>query len=167
MLTNTFLSFLPPCSKDVAPVRAWSLCLPVCYPQNVHISVILPFLYGCETWSLILRKEHRLRVCENRILRRISGPMRDELTKYWRRQRIDELYDLFSSRNIARVIKSKRWDGLDKLYVCWTGNVNTVLERRTEGRDHLEELGVDGWIILKRFFNNGLGKLGLDCCGSG
>ena len=45
--------------------------------------------------------------------------------------------------------------------------MNTVLERRTEGRDHLEELGVDGWIILKRFFNNGLGKLGLDCCGSG
>jgi hypothetical protein len=52
-------------------------------------------------------------------------------------------------------------------YVCWTGNVNTVLERRTEGRDHLEELGVDGWIVLKRIFNYELGRLGLDYSGSG
>jgi hypothetical protein len=46
-------------------------------------------------------------------------------------------------------------------------NVNTVSERRTDGRDQLEEQGVDGWIILKWIFSNGLGRLGLDCSGSG
>jgi hypothetical protein len=48
---------------------------------NIYKTIILPVvLYGCETWSLTLRKEHRLRVFENRVLRRIFGPMRDEMT---------------------------------------------------------------------------------------
>jgi len=62
-------------------------------------------LYGCEIWSLMLRKEHKLRVFENRVLRRISGPKRDEQTKYCRRLHNEELYDLYSSPNIVRVIK--------------------------------------------------------------
>ena len=52
-------------------------------------------MYGCETWSLTLRKEHRLRVFENRVLRRIFGDKRDEVTEKWRRLHMEELYDLY------------------------------------------------------------------------
>jgi hypothetical protein len=52
-------------------------------------------LYGCETWSLTLREGHRLRVIENRMLRRIFGPKRDEVTGGWRKLHIEELHDLF------------------------------------------------------------------------
>jgi len=62
-------------------------------------------LYGCETWSLTLREERRLRVFENRVLRRICGPRRDEVTGEWRRLHNEELNDLYSSPNILRVIK--------------------------------------------------------------
>ena len=62
-------------------------------------------MYGCETWSLTLREERRLRVFENRVLRRICGPRRDEVTGEWRRLHNEELNDLYSSPNILRVIK--------------------------------------------------------------
>jgi hypothetical protein len=65
-------------------------------------------LYGCETWSLTLREDHRLRVFENRVLRRIFGPKRDEVTGEWRRLHKEELNDLYSPPNIIRVIKSRR-----------------------------------------------------------
>jgi hypothetical protein len=52
-------------------------------------------LYGCETWSLTLREEHRLRVLENRVLRRIFGPKRDGVTGEWRRLHSEELNDLY------------------------------------------------------------------------
>jgi len=64
-------------------------------------------LYGCETWSLTLREERRLRVFENRVLRRIFGPKRDEVTGEWRRLHYEELNDLYSSPNINRMIKSR------------------------------------------------------------
>jgi uncharacterized membrane protein len=64
-------------------------------------------LYGCETWSLTLREEHRLRVFENRVLRRISGPKR-EVDGSWRKLHIDELHKPYFSPNIVRVIKSRR-----------------------------------------------------------
>jgi hypothetical protein len=65
-------------------------------------------LYGCETWSLTLREERRLRVLENRVLRRILVPKRKEVTGEWRKLHNDELNDLYSSSNIFRVIKSRR-----------------------------------------------------------
>jgi hypothetical protein len=70
-------------------------------------------LYRCETWSLTLREEHRLRVFENRVLRRIFGPKRDEVTGEWRRLHNEELNNLYSSPTIIRVIKSRRmrWAG--------------------------------------------------------
>jgi hypothetical protein len=65
-------------------------------------------LYGCETWSLTLREEHRLRVFKNKVLRRIFGPKRDELTRDWRKLHNEELFDMYSSPSIIRIIKSRR-----------------------------------------------------------
>jgi hypothetical protein len=81
---------------------------------KIYKTIILPVvLYGCETWSLTLREEHRLRVFENRVLRRIFGPRRDEVTGEWRKLHNEELHILFSSPNIIRQIKSRRmrWAG--------------------------------------------------------
>jgi hypothetical protein len=62
---------------------------------RIYKTVILPVvLYGCETWSLILTEEHRLTVFENRVLRRIFGPKRDEVTEGWRELHDDELHNL-------------------------------------------------------------------------
>ena len=72
-------------------------------------------LYGCETWSLTLREEIKLRVFENMVLRRIFGPRRDEVTVEWRRLHNAELNDLYSSANIVRLIKSRR--------MSWAGHV--------------------------------------------
>jgi hypothetical protein len=70
-------------------------------------TIILPvLLYGCATWSLILREERRLRVSDNRAFRRIFGPNRDEITVQWRKLHNEELNDLYSSPNIVRVIKT-------------------------------------------------------------
>jgi hypothetical protein len=70
-------------------------------------------LYGCETWSLTPKEKQRLRVLENRVLREIFGPQRDEVTGQWIRLHNEELNDLYSSPNIIRVIKSgrMRWAG--------------------------------------------------------
>jgi len=65
-------------------------------------------LYGCETWSPTLREESKLRVFENRALRKIFGPKRDEVTGKWRKLHNKELNDLYFSPNIVRVIKSRR-----------------------------------------------------------
>ena len=68
-------------------------------------TIILPVvLYGCETWSLTLREKRRLRVFENRALRRIFGPKREELTREWRKLHNEELNDLYCSPYIFRVI---------------------------------------------------------------
>ena len=76
---------------------------------KIYRTIILPdVLYGCETWSLTLREERRLRLFENRVLKRISGPKRDEVTGEWRRLHDKELYALYFSPNIILVIKSRR-----------------------------------------------------------
>ena len=79
-------------------------------------------LYGCETWSLTLREERKLRVFENMLLRRIFGPRRDEVTGEWRRLHNEKLNDLYSSTNIVRVIKSGR--------MKWAGHVARMGEER-------------------------------------
>jgi hypothetical protein len=81
--------------------------------ENLKIKVFLVVLYGCETWSLILREEKKLRLFENMVLRRIFGPRREEVTGEWRRLHNEEINDLYSSPNIERVIKSRRmrWAG--------------------------------------------------------
>jgi hypothetical protein len=89
--------------------------------------IILPVvLYGCETSSLTFREEHRLRVFENRVLRRIFGPKRDEVTSEWRKLHKKELHDLYSSPSIIRIIKSWR--------MRWVGHAAQMGEKRNAYR---------------------------------
>ena len=90
---------------------------------KTYRNLILPVvLYGCETWSHILREERRLRVFENRVLRGTFGPKRNVVTRKWRKLHNEELNDLYSSPNIVRVIKSRR--------MRWAGHVARMRKRR-------------------------------------
>ena len=121
---------------------------------KIYRIIILPFvLYGCETWSLILKEEHRLSVFENRVFRRIFGPKRDDVTEEWRKLHNEELNDGYFSPNIVRVMKTEnnKMVGSRSMYggaeVCigfWWGNFRE--------RDHLEDQGINGRIILRRIF---------------
>jgi hypothetical protein len=78
----------------------------------MYITIILPVvLYGCKIWSVTLREEHRLRIFENRMLRRMFGPKREKVVGGWRRLQNEELHKLYASPNIIRVIKINK-DGL-------------------------------------------------------
>jgi hypothetical protein len=79
-------------------------------------------LYRCETWSLTLREEHRLRVFENRVLRRIFGPNRDVVTGEWRKLHNEKLRDLYSSPSIIIIMKSRR--------MRWAGHVARMGEKK-------------------------------------
>jgi hypothetical protein len=122
---------------------------------KIYKTIILPVvLCGCETWSLTLREEHRLRVFENRVLKIIFGPKRDEVTGEWRKLHNEELHILYSSPNIIRQIKSRRmkWVG----HVARMGeerNVYKVLVGKPEGKRPLGRLSrrwEDGMRIVLR-----------------
>jgi hypothetical protein len=127
-------------------------CLPVSYQKNLKIkiyrTVILPVvLYGCETWSLTLREKHRLRVFENRVLRRIFGPKREK-DGSWKKLHNDELHSLYSSPDFVGVIKSRR--------MRWAGHVARTGEEfigfwlgGPKVRDHWKDVGVGGRITLR------------------
>jgi hypothetical protein len=141
---------------------------------KIYKSIILTVvLYGCETWSLTLRDEHRLSIFENRVLKRIFGPKRDEVTGGWRKLHGEDLHGLYSSPSIVRVIKARRmkWAG----YVapmCVVRVAYNILFGRTEGRsplvrprrrwegnikmDHME-IGFGVWI---RFIGLWIGRVG-------
>jgi hypothetical protein len=90
---------------------------------KIHKTIILPVvLYGCETWSLTLREEQRLRVFENRVLRRIFGPKRYEVTGGWRKLHNEELHGLYSSPSVVRMINARR--------MRWAGHVECMGEVR-------------------------------------
>jgi hypothetical protein len=89
--------------------------------ESIHLPVVL---YGCETWSLILREEHRLKVFENRLLKRIFGHKRDKVAADWRKLH-KELHNLYSSPHIIRIIKSGR--------MRWAGHVAQIEERNAYG----------------------------------
>jgi hypothetical protein len=122
-------------------------------PKNIKIQIyrtkILPLvLYGCETWSFTLREERRLRVFENRVLRRIFRLCRVEVKGECLTLHSEELYSYYSSPNIIRVIKWRRMRWAGHVARTWeTRDVRRVLVGKSEGRDHLEDPGVDGKII--------------------
>ncbi|KAJ4444847.1 hypothetical protein ANN_06644 [Periplaneta americana] len=104
--------------------RYFTTCM-IC--NKVVDQVILPvFLYGCETWTLTLREEHRLRMFENKVLRKIFGTKRDEVTGEWRKLHNAELHALYSSPDIIRNIKSRR--------LRWAGHVARMGESRNAYR---------------------------------
>jgi hypothetical protein len=90
---------------------------------RIYKTIILPVvLYGCETWPLTVREEHKLRVFENRVLRRIFRPKRDGVAGGWRKLHNKELHNLYSSPSIIRIIKSRR--------MRWAGHVARMGEKR-------------------------------------
>jgi hypothetical protein len=144
----------------------FSRLIPKYLKANVYETVILPVvLYGCETWSLTLREGHRLRIFENRVLRRIFGPKREE-DGSWRTLHNDELHSLYSSPNIVWVIKSRRMRWAGHLARMGDGRrVYRVLVGRPDSKRQLEiprrrwednikldlrEMAIDGanWIQL-------------------
>jgi len=122
-------------------------------------------LYGCEIWSLILREVRRLRVFENRVLRRVFGPKRDEVTGEWRKVHNEGLNDLYSLPNIVRVVKWRRmrWAGhvvrmgvyrmlvgkpegkrpLGRPKRRWEDNIKMDLQEAARGRGGWMELAED------------------------
>jgi hypothetical protein len=92
----------------------------------IKIYIFLVVLYGCETWSLTLREEHRLGVFENMALRWLFGPKRDEVTGEWRKLHNEELHDLYSSPSIIRIMKTRR--------KRWAGHVAEMVEKRNAYR---------------------------------
>jgi hypothetical protein len=116
-------------------------------PRNLKVKIyktiiLAVVLYGCETWSLTLREEHRLRVFENRVLRRIFGRKRNEVTEECRKLHSGELHNLYTSPDIVRQIKSRR--------MRWAGHVARMGEGRRVYRVLVgnpggkRPLGVDG-----------------------
>jgi hypothetical protein len=126
---------------------------------KIYRTMILPVvLYGCETWSLTLREKRRLRVSQNRALRRIFGPKKYEVSLEWRRLYNEELNDLYSSPDIIWVIKSRR--------MRWAGHVARMGERTVahrilmgnpEGKRPLGDPGLDGRKILRWIFRKWMG----------
>jgi hypothetical protein len=127
-------------------------------PKNIKIRIyktiiLAVILYECETWFLTLKEEQRLRVFENRVLRRIFGPKRGEVTGGWRKLHNEELHNLYSSPSAIIIIKSRR--------MIWARHVARMRKKRNEhkimvakpaGKKHWEAQGVVGWTILKWIF---------------
>jgi len=115
---------------------------------KIHRTIILSVvLYGFETWSLIWREECRLRVLENRVLRRIFGPKRDEVTWEWRKLHNEELNSMYSSPNIIQVIKSRRNSLVGNVAHIGRREVHRVLLGKLEGKRPL--LRLDGKMDLQ------------------
>jgi hypothetical protein len=123
--------------------------------------ILLVVLYGCETWSLKLREEHRLRVSENRVLRRIFGPKRDEVTGEWRKLHSEELHNLYSFPDIIRQVKANEVGGACSSHGKGEKSVEGFWWESPKERDHLEDQGVGGemgseWILERLAWGCGL-----------
>jgi hypothetical protein len=122
---------------------------------RTYKTIILPVvLYGCETWCLTFREDHIHRVYENRVVRRIFGRKRDEVTGEWRNPRNEELYDLYLSPSIIRMIKSRS--------MRWAGHVARMGESRNANRLLVGKRPLGSprrrWMVNTRMY---LGEVGL------
>jgi hypothetical protein len=137
---------------------------------RIYKTIILPVvLYGCETWSLTVREEHKLRVIENRVFRRIFGPKKDRVTGRWRKWHNEELHNFYSSPSVIRIMKSRR--------MRWVGhvarmeekeNVYRLLVGKSEGKrppGRSRRRWIDN--IKMDLLEIGLNVYGLDWFGSG
>jgi len=119
---------------------------------KIYRTIILPVvLYGCETWSLILREERRLRVFENRVLRRMFGPKRDEVTGEWRKLHNEDFKYLYCSANIVRVknrvlVRGEEGKEEERRGEC------RVLMGKPEGKRPLGRPGLRWGVIIRWFF---------------
>jgi hypothetical protein len=130
--------------------------------------ILLVVLYGCEIWSLSLREEHTMRIFENRVLRRIFGPKRDELTGQSRKLLSEELRNWYSLPDIIRQMKLRRmrWAG----HVARMGegrNVYRILLGMPEEKKHLKDQGLDGRMESKWTLDRLVGGCGVDSPVSG
>jgi hypothetical protein len=106
--------------------------------MRIYKTMILPaVLYVCETWSLTLREEHKLRAFENKMLRMIFGPKREEVTRGWRKLHNEKLHDLYSSPSIIGIIKSRRRRGVGQVgRMGEKRNAYRLLVGKPEERNH-------------------------------
>jgi hypothetical protein len=119
-----------------------------CTEIKIYKTIIfLVVLYGCETWSLKLRKRHRLNIFENRVLRRIFGTKRDEITGGWRKLHNEELHNMYYSPSIIRTMSRKMRSAGHVASMGRKGMHIRVLWETQKERYHQED--VDGKIILK------------------
>jgi hypothetical protein len=117
---------------------------------RIYKTIVLRLLlYGCETGRLTFREERRLRVFENMVLRRISGPKRDEVIGGWIKLHNEELHNLYSSPSIIRMIKSRMENSKHMAGVGEKRNAYRILVGKPEGKRPLGGLDVGGRIILK------------------
>jgi hypothetical protein len=108
---------------------------------RIFTIIILPVvLYGCETGYLTVRVEHKMRVIESIILRRIFGPKGDKVTGGWTKLHNEDLHNLYSSPNIIRIIKTRRmkWAG-HMVRIGTERNVYGLFVRKPEGKRPLEK----------------------------
>jgi len=131
---------------------------------KIYRTIILPVvLYGCETWSLIFREVRKIRFFEKKVLRRVFGPKKDEVTGEWRKLYNEELRDLYSLPNNERVVKSRRmkWSG-HVAHIREGRGVHRFLVGKPEGKRPLGRSRLDGRIILDGSAESGRGG---DCMG--
>jgi hypothetical protein len=135
---------------------------------KIYRIIILPVvLYGCETCSLTLREKHRLRMSENRVLGRIFGPKRDEVTEEWRKLQSGELHNLYLSPDIIEQIKSRRMRRVGMWHTWERGETCTGFRWESPKEKNLEDQGVDERMGSKWTSGRLAGGCGVDSPGSG
>jgi hypothetical protein len=129
------------------------MCLSKNFKIRIYKTNILPVvLYECETWSPTLREEHRLGVFENRVLMRIFGSKRDEVTGEWTKLHNEELHHFYSSPSIIRIMKARR--------MRWAGHVARIRDKRNAYRLLVGK--PEGRRRLERSRHRWLGKIRMD-----
>jgi hypothetical protein len=133
------------------------------------IIILIVALCGCETWSLTLREGRRLWTFENRVLWRIFGPKREEVAGGSRRLHSEELRDLCASSNIIKMNKSWRLKCVESIVGIGAIKVETIkfCSENVKERDHLEDLGIHGMIILEWILGKWVGTRGQNASDSG